>query len=485
MLKLFRARIISLALLIFLVVIFLFLKVVPGGQITYTRDYDSWFKSGKGFIYGFTPAERVDLKSGQRPRLVGDPIYFSVFTPRTFDQASVTVKYRDRLKSGTPLIEAGVLVDKLVWNYDLKPLENKLLDQLKFKWNRLEDGARVILQSEKNYHSLAAFENDLAKGQLKNCPGGPQTCLVVYNYQLDLQYRLPNYQSGFSLSIDKPLRGAQQFYIYLNNEPWRLSLELVDLNQNKDQDPVVVILSEANRIISSQTIPDDQAQPASGTLERKSLILEEAKLPAGVYRVEIKANEDIVIKKIVSSTNKLVFVNKLWPVSTNQDLTFYTNENYLQVKVLSPASLQTIRFGAEDFLAAEINNQYTFKTNSNALLKEIKLTKDEVILENGGVFALTPDSFFNPQLTKLDRFFTPNGGTQYLIANYQTPRGDENLKTAVADFNLRGVYREKGKYSFMISVPGLRADDGQEDYLEIKEISIKLKGRTLWQKIFN
>jgi hypothetical protein len=482
---LLKLRLFFILLGLIIVLVFLYLKVVPGGQITYTCDYDSWLKSGKGFIYGFTPAERVDTKSAALPRLIGDPVYFSLFTPRTFDQATVTVKYRDHLPAETPIVETGVLVDKLVWRYDLKPFENKILDRLKFKWDRLEDGARIILQSENNYADLADFENDLEKGQLKNCPGGPQTCLIVYNYQLDTDYHLTNYQAGMSLTIASPLRGAQQFFLYLNNEPLRISFDFVDLNQNKDSDPITIILSAGAKTIQSQTLADNTPPTTDGRLEIKSFILEEKETVRGVYKVEIKANEDIVTKKIVSSVNKLVFINKLWPVSTDGDLTFYTDANYLQVKALKPTSLQTLKFGQENFAVTEIDNQFTFKTNSGALLKEIKLTKDDLILENNGVFAFSPESFFDPLLKKLDRYFTPNGGTQYLIANYKSPQGDENLKTATAEFNLRGAYREKGKYSFMISIPGLRAEDGTDDYWEIKEIKIELKGRTLWQKIFN
>ena len=482
---LFKFRLFLGLILFILVLTFLYLKIVPFGNITYSLDYTAKLHSGKGFIYGFTPAERVDLKSGDGPRLIGDPVYFSLFTPRTFDQATVTVKYRDHLRAETPIIEAGVLVDKLVWRYDLKPLENKILDRLKFKWGRLEDDARIILQSENNYTNLTDFKNDLEKGQLKNCPDGPQTCLIVYNYQLDTDYHLTNYQTGMSLTIDSPLRGAQQFFLYLNDEPLRVSFDFVDLNQNKDSDPITVILSAGAKTIQSQTLTDDTLPTTDGRLETKSLFLEEKELTRGVYKVEIKANEDIVIKKIVSSVNKLAFINKLWPVSANGSLTFYTDANYLQVKALNPASFQTIKFGSENFAVTEIDNQFTFKSNSGALIKEIKLAKDDLILENNGVFAFSPESLFNPLLEKLDRYFTPNGGTQYLIANYQSPRGDEKLKTATAEFNLRGAYREKGKYSFMISLPGLTADNGVDDYLEIKEITIKLKGRTLWQKIFN
>jgi hypothetical protein len=87
----------------------------------------------------------------------------------------------------------------------------------------------------------------------------------------------------------------------------------------------------------------------------------------------------------------------------------------------------------------------------------------------------------------VDRYFKPLDAASYLIATYQTPLGSfgtGEIKTATAELNLRGAFRAAGKYSFMISIPGLSPEDGTADYLEIKRIKIELSGRTLWQKIF-
>ena len=68
--------------------------------------------------------------------------------------------------------------------------------------------------------------------------------------------------------------------------------------------------------------------------------------------------------------------------------------------------------------------------------------------------------------------------------DYDLPLAENDKTIASAEFDLIGVYREKGKYNFMISVPGLKEDDAVDDYLEIIEIKIEFSGRTLWQKIF-
>jgi hypothetical protein len=464
---------------------FLYLKIVPFGRITYSRDYTSSWQSGKGFINGFTPAERVDLKSGDGPRLIGDPVYFSLFTPRTFDKAKMTIVYRDNLGLDTPIVEAGVLADNVVWRYELKPVDNKALDYLSLRWNKIEENGHLFLQRDKNYSSLADWEKDVARGQVKDCNSGFNNCFAVYNYSPKYNYQISNYQPSSPLSIDTPLRGAHQFYLYVGQEPLRLNFTFVDLNQDTKPAPIEVILSANDKVVMTKDLPDNNKQLGTGKTNEKSLVIDPGNLPEGVYKVEVKISDDVVIKKIESSVNRLSFINKIWPVSNPGNLTFYTDTNYLQVKALNPASLQTINFGGQDFKLTEAYRQFDFQTTNPGNNQAIKLLKDDLILENNGVFALSPSSLFDPSLPKVDRFFSVKTPLKYIVADYQSPSEEEGVKTATVELDLKGAYRENGKYSFMISVPGLKTEDGTNDNLEIYQIKIELTGRTLWQKIWH
>ena len=481
---LFKLRLLLALILVVLILVFLYLKIVPFGHIVYTRNYSSNWNSGKGFIYGLTPAERVDLKSGDLPRLIGDPVYFSVFTPRTFDKAKVTITYRDNLDINTPIIELGVLADNIVWRYDLKPLDNKALDYLSLRFNKIETDGKIFLQKDKNYSSLEEFEKDLAKGQLKDCSVGLDNCLAVYNYSSKYNYQIPNYRPALPIIIDTPLRGAHRFYVYVKDEPLRLKFTLIDLNTDLKKAPINIILSSGDKVIDSKMIDDNNSNLGSGKTEEKQIVLEQKDLPAGVYKVEVKITDDMIIKKIESSVNHLSFINKVWPVSAPQNLKIYTDSNYLQVKALNPASLQTLKFGGQDFTLSEAYRQFDFQSSTLGNNKEIDLKKDDIILENNGVFAFEPNSLFNPSLPKVDRFFSVKDPIKYIVADYQEPSDSDGFKVASAELNLKGAYRENGKYSFMISVPGLKTEDGASDNLEIYQIKIELDGRTIWQKIW-
>jgi len=481
---LFKFRLFLGLILFILVLIFLYFKVLPFGEITYSRNYVSSWRSGKGFIYGFTPAERVDLKSAEVPRLIGDPIYFSLFTPRTFNKAKLTIVYRDNLSLETPIIEAGVLVDNIVWRYDLKPVDNKALDYLMLRWHKIEANGKIFLQKDKNYSSLTDWESDLAQGRLKDCNDGLENCLAVYNYSPNYKYQIVNYRPAVALVLDNPLKGAHQFFVYLKNEPLRLEFTFIDLNQDLKPAPIEVILRSGDEIIVSQKVADDNERPGSGQIEEKKLILENKSLPAGVYKAEVKITDDMVIKKIVSSVDRLSFLNKVWPVSNNGNLTLYTDSDYLQVKALNPASLQTLKFAGQDFTLTEAYRQFDFTADAKTKVKSISFKKDDIILENNGVFAWSQTSLFNPTLPKVDRFFSVETPAKYIVADYNKPLEAEGLKTATVELNLQGAYRENGKYSFMISVPGLKTEDTINDNLEIYKLKIELDGRTLWQKIW-
>ncbi len=481
---LFRVRLTWVSAIVLIVLVFLFLKVIPFGEATYTKNYATWLKSGKGFIYNFTPAERVDEKSGSLPRLVGDPVYFSVFTPRTFSKAKVTIKYKSNLTEKTPIIEAGVLADNIVWQYELKPVQNNYLDYLDTVWNNIFEPNVNLLQLDKNYSNISDFLDDVRAGTIKDCPNGPTSCLATYNYSPEFNFRLADARESLPVDFDIPLRGAHVMLIYINEEPLRFDFNFVDLNQDKKPDPIQLILSKDKNIIATSDLLDTDGNEESGKEKIKQLSLEKRDLPPGVYKLEIKITDDVVIKNIKASLGRFVFANKVWPVSVGKKLSFFTSASYIQAKAYGPASVQNIEFDGQSFNLSEPYKQFEFASDKQSNFKNIELEKDDVIFENNGVFSFSGASLFNPLLKKVDSHFTPNKEIKYVLANYKSPDEGGIYKVATAEFNVKNAYREQGKYSFMLAIPGLKADDDFNDYLEIKEIKIEFTGRNIWQKIF-
>jgi hypothetical protein len=105
--------------IIFIVLVFLFFKIVPFGKVTYIKHYPTGFYFGKGFINNFTPIENIGSYKSV-PRIIKAPVYFSVFTPRTFSEARITIKYKSYL-SKKNLGEIGVLINPAIAYYNLQP----------------------------------------------------------------------------------------------------------------------------------------------------------------------------------------------------------------------------------------------------------------------------------------------------------------------------------------------------------------------------
>jgi hypothetical protein len=281
-------RIVWIAVLIMAVFWLFWMKIVPGGEIGYESDFASY----DSFISRLTPVDRL---SGTN-KIIGDPAYFSLFLPRRFEKARLTLKFKN--ESDRPIIEAGVLVDKRVWNYNLKPVQNKALDSLFDSWSALIEDDITLFQRQKQYSSIKDF--------LKNPPAAER--VAAYNYDLKNDFVLPAYSPATSTrTLCRPISGAYQFYAYIKDEELSFDFSFRDLNKNSDPDPVDVFVYYNEQEIYSESLDDDNGR----TEEDRTLKLRLSSLPEGVYKVGVRANSDIVTRSIATPQSKIVFINKV------------------------------------------------------------------------------------------------------------------------------------------------------------------------------
>jgi hypothetical protein len=114
------------------------------------------------------------------------------------------------------------------------------------------------------------------------------------------------------------------------------------------------------------------------------------------------------------------------------------------------------------------------------------LEKDGVFLNGNGVFSFTADALINPDIKKIDNNIDVKGeGIEYVIADYKTPNIKDGWKEAEVVIDLRSAYRENNKYSFLISVPDLKNDDGVDDGIILDEMRVDLFGSWLMTRIKN
>ncbi|MEK7159815.1 MAG: hypothetical protein AAB766_04940 [Patescibacteria group bacterium] len=126
-------------LLIGFVIILVFLfwqKFAPAGEVVYGHDLSD---QGK-FIFGLYPVGRI-IQSSEWQKIIGEPVYFDVYSPRKFKQATVSLRYLNNTgldaKFGLKLnvndwsfymIKMNGLPDKFVeqeFDFDLSSAERK------------------------------------------------------------------------------------------------------------------------------------------------------------------------------------------------------------------------------------------------------------------------------------------------------------------------------------------------------------------------
>ncbi|PIR13389.1 hypothetical protein COV49_02375 [Candidatus Falkowbacteria bacterium CG11_big_fil_rev_8_21_14_0_20_39_10] len=450
------------------------LGIVPSGKIVYISD----FEKENEFVQKLTPEERVKPAENGTQKIIGNPVYFSLRTPRKFEKAKLTLKYKN--SQNISLLEAGVLVDKQIWRYDLKPIENKVIDDLSMVWDVIRERDTVLLQREKKFNSLGDF--------LNNLPARDE--IALYNYSLDKEFILSDYKKEKELNSKAlelssfSLRGNYQFYTYIKDENLSFNFTFQDLNQNQDADQVDINVYYQNQLIDSRHLDDDGITvDFRGASQARALDLNLASLPEGVYKIEVRAGDDIVSQEIKTSQTKVAFINKIWLLAAGKEnFSVFTDSNLVGAQTINPASRQTLKINGEDLEISETYKMFSQKTGM--ALAEIKLQKDGIILSGDGVFSFSEGSLINPDFKKV----TPDldidrAQINYILADYRGPSQDGEWKVATAEFDIANAYREFSKNSFIISVPALSAEDDIDDYIKIDEIKVELEGKSLWEKL--
>jgi len=453
-----------------------YLAIVPYGKITYIYHQNGHnLFGGKGFFGNFTPLDRVDTQ-GDNLKIVGDSVYFSLFTPRRFESAKMTIVYRGFDYQSYPIIEAGVMVDPILRNYRLYPISNYILDRLAGEWHKKNDNGLVLLQKEKKYSSVA----DL----LANPPQSGE--LAFYNYQHNFPYQIEGYKASEKIVSLPDLRGAYQFYTYIDNEDLNFSVDFVDLNQNLDKngDPVqIYVYGSDKKAIAEYSLPDDGDKNDDGKVsEARNINIRIPNLAKGVYKVEVKTNDDLVSQNIKTTQSKLAFISHLWLYNySSQSVNLWTDGTFVKAKANDPAGVGRIALNDAYLPILETYRQYSMNFINPQSINSIVVSQPETVIETSGVLGFSVDSIFNPNIKKIEAN-TDLNGIKYIVANYNFPVNLGIWKKAEVKMDISDVYRENGKTNFMISIPGLLAENNIVG-AEIKSLQIELTGKSLIQKI--
>ncbi|PIT94336.1 hypothetical protein COT98_04110 [Candidatus Falkowbacteria bacterium CG10_big_fil_rev_8_21_14_0_10_39_9] len=471
-----KIRLILWSIITLAVLAVVYLTLVPFGRITYTYHQNgSELLGGKGFFGNFTPLDRVNTKSDNL-KIIGDSVYFSLFTPRRFEKAKLIMVYRGFNYESYPIMEAGVMVDPILRNYRLYPISNYIIDRLSGEWKTKSENGVMLLQKEKKYGSVSELLAD-----------PPQSSeLAFYNYQHNFPYQIKDYQAETKTISLPDLRGAYQFYTYINNETLNFSVDFLDLNQNLDQngDPVqIYVYGSSSKAIAEYSLLDDGDMSDDGQMNAaRHISINLPGLDQGVYKVEVKVNDDLVNQRISTTQTKMAFISRLWLYNHDySEINISTDGTFIKAKALDPSGVGVISLNADFFDIPETYQQYLMDFSSPQSVNKVKVSNPETVIEASGVFSFSESALFNPDIKKLDVNSTLNN-LKYIVARYSSPISLGVWKKATVEMDISDVYREKGQTNFMISIPGLLTEKNTVG-AEIKSLQIELTGKSLIEKI--
>ncbi|MAG28795.1 hypothetical protein CL632_01445 [bacterium] len=141
-------------------------NLVPTG--TLVLEYKK--ESATSPISDLHPDKRIIELSedGDNQRFFVDPVYFDAKVPREFETVTVDIAWQNQSQ---PILELGARKIRGSWGFVLKPLQNKIIDNL--DWPCQTYDKVMFCQKENKYQNLSSLLSD-----------PPQESILSYNYVL-------------------------------------------------------------------------------------------------------------------------------------------------------------------------------------------------------------------------------------------------------------------------------------------------------------
>jgi len=445
--------------------------LVLNGRVEFFTD----FLRPTATITELFPANRVIETDESTQKIIQEPVYFDVRLPQSFENAELEITYKT---VKLPLLQVGLMTgEDNVWSYDFHPLFNEFLNNL--NWFKLEFPNGTLWQKEKRFLSWSGFERELDR----------LTGLATYFFKTDRKFSLPDYQPATAETvINKTIRGSHSFYTYIKNEQLNFIFTVQDMNRADGPDPLrATVMNNNGQVVLTALLNDDgfvsRFDPAS---PRRQLVLKADNLSEGAYLINLECNDDIFFREIRTKQRYITFINRLYLVDNIEygdglvDLNYqptvvYSTAARLGFQTAHPNGLQTVGLGAGQVVElTEIHK--TYFVTPNILPTEIMVPKNDIKIFGRGAFALSSETYFNPEVYNLpDALITPD--TNYFLTNYQTPTALANgfVKSKV-NFALQNANVVNRKLRFAISAPELNNGEGE---LVIKSIKVVLTKKPL------
>lgn len=397
------------------------------------------------YINRLLPVERAPESSdGAWVRVVEDPTYFTVNVPDGgYNDVTVTLEFANH---GQPVIELGALTDMFAQAYDLRPLQNTIIDAL-------DDWERTVVDGATRYSREPGTQ-----------PTDMST-VATYRTTFAEPYRDAAYAPlGTTQTLGASLRGYHKYATYIRDETFAVTLGYMDMNRTAGADAGVVrVWNENGDVMLEQHFADD-GNAGDNQLEThaSALTLAGSGWPEGVYTVELSGTSDIFWRSIATPQRYVTFVNRLYvgddvaylpePRATR----FVTSAKHLVFETFHADSPEHVVIGDKTvaLLSAGDKTRATITAPGTVAgytpVGDVKMTGD-------GLFALTEGSFFNPYPVQLNAYTDLAAqGIAYVVTTYAPAEHlADGWYRASATFDLAPTVQSDGTVKFTLSTPGI------------------------------
>ncbi|MGI0060214.1 MAG: hypothetical protein ACREBJ_10655, partial [Nitrosotalea sp.] len=194
----------------------------------------------------------VTVDGQQVTKMTDDLVYFTTTMPFRFDTADVKVTFKNQNQDQT--LNVG-FQDDATWHYADVAYDVPFITSL--NWQTVGLGP-VLYQRTPAYTSVQDFIHNPPKDAI----------IGTYGDKMSIggteQTKLSNYHPASDPTvIDTALRGTHTMYVYLDHEPFEMTIEKQDLNWYEDPDPVTINIYKGQDQVYTVTGGDDGITDAS------------------------------------------------------------------------------------------------------------------------------------------------------------------------------------------------------------------------------
>lgn len=443
----------------------LVIDIVPSGELVIRRQFNEL----SPYINDILPDERVlavqYTQEGESfVTIVNDPTYFSMQLPNTdFDWVEVEIEFDG---SEQRIIELGALVDIYSRSFDLRPIQNLIIDEL--DWFKLVDNSTTLLQRNQDYVSIAEFLEDPPE----------LSRIATYQAELTTPYRMHDYTPLNSVQeIDVSLRGYHRLVTYIKDEELYFQAKFMDMNRTTGADEIVVtVRNEEGEEVARQELSDDHNKTENQISSTREIAIKESNLPEGVYTIEFSGTSDIFWRQFATTQRYAVFNSTIYIADDigylpeNRSTTFFTNAKNFTVETVHADGAQRLLIGVQETLLDKSHEKHHVSIEDVGLVEGITPIGDIKIVGDGK-FAFSRTAFFDPDPVKLNTHTDLDAlGIDYLLTEYESPevRGDWQIGSAI--FAVDDIKDEENSATFTFSTPFIMQD---QQAVKIHAINLK------------